>query len=328
MSILLMSYEMKSLGETGHNINISGTEINSPARMPDFIIIGAMKSGTTSLFKYLIRHPRIFDSDWKEPQYFSRDSKFNLGEKWYSDHFIDARDDQLIGEASTCYSRWPHYPHAAERIAKRLPNIRLIYLMRHPVERAYSHYGHIMQERLIRKEGKIVTFEEALEEEKEIFDASLYMMQIERYLPLFPRDQFLFLTSDELKSSPASLLQQTQEFLGIEPIDLFSQGKEKANRWGDKVSETRVRAFFEKIQRIPGLSGIISIISKDKRQRLKDTLINSKLLNSLFKTGLKDLRKNLSPLTPETRERLLIQFEEPSRRLEQFLGREFPGWHR
>lgn len=319
---------MKSLGETGQNINISGTETNSPGRMPDFLIIGAMKSGTTSLFQLLERHPGIFVPFWKEPQYFSRDHKFNLGEKWYTDNFADAREEQLIGEASTCYSRWPHFPHAAERIAKRLPNIRLIYIMRHPVERAYSHYGHIMQERLIRNEGKIVTFEEALEEEKEIIDASLYMMQIERYLPLFHREQFLFLTFDELKSSPDTLLQRTQNFLGVETIDLISHGEVKANQWGDKVSITRTRGFIENIQRLSGISGIKNIIPKDKRQRLKDALIHSKLLNSLFKTGLQDLRKSLSPLAPETRERLLKQFEAPTSNLEQFLGWQLPGWHR
>ena len=296
--------------------------------MPDFLIIGAMKSGTTSLFQLLERHPGIFLPHWKEPQYFSRDHKFNLGEKWYTDNFADAREGQLIGEASTCYSRWPHYPHTAERIARRLPNIRLIYLMRHPVERAYSHYGHIMQERLIRNEEKILTFEEAIEEEKEIIDASLYMMQIERYLPLFHREQFLFLTFDELKSSPDTLLQRTQEFLGVESMDLTDQGEVTANRWGDKVSEIRIRGFIKSIQRVLGVSGIISIIPKDMRQRLKDTLIHSKLLNSLFKTDLNDMRKNLSPLTPVTRESLLEKFEEPTRRLEQFLGWQLPGWHR
>ena len=323
-----MSVEMKSLGETGHNINNSGTETNSSGRMPDFLIIGAMKSGTTSLFQLLERHPGIFVPYWKEPQYFSRDHKFNLGEKWYTDNFFDAREDQLIGEASTCYSRWPYYPHAAERIAKRLPNISLIYIMRHPVERAYSHYGHIMQERLIRNEEKILTFEEALEEEKEIIDASLYMMQIERYLPLFSREQFLFLSFDELKSSPDALLQRTQKFLGVEPIDLISQGEVNTNRWGDKVSITRARGFIEKIQWVSGISGIKNIIPKGKRQRLKDTLIHSKLLNSLFKSGLKDLRKSLSPLTPKTRERLLKQFEAPTNNLERFLGWKLPTWHR
>lgn len=307
----------------------SGPEIEGTGRMPDFLIIGAMKSGTTSLFELLGRHPDIFVPYWKELQYFSRDHKFNRGEKFYRDEFIDAREDQLIGEASTCYSRWPHYPHAAERIAKRLPNIRLIYLMRHPVERAYSHYGHIMQERMIRKSGEILSFKEALENDREIIDASLYMMQIERYLPLFQRDQFLFLTLDELKSSPATLLQRTQEFLAIKPIDLAARSEVTANKWGDKVTETRIRGFIKGLQNVRGLSGVIKkVLPRATRQQLKDTLIQSNFLNSLFKTGRTDEKNRLSPLSPETREMLLAEFKEPTKQLEEFLGCELPGWHK
>ena len=305
----------------------SGQDLENAGRMPDFLIIGAMKSGTTSLFELLGRHPRIFFPYWKEPQYFSRDHIFNRGEKWYRDNFIDAREDQIIGEGSTCYSRWPHYPLAAKRIAERLPNIRLIYIMRHPVERAYSHYGHLMQKRMINKDCEIMTFEEALQEEKEIIDASLYMMQIERYIPLFPRDQFLFLTFDELKSSPNSLLLRAQEFLGVKPIDLTNWGEVKANKWGEEFMMERVRELIYDIGRFPAASKIKYLMSKERRQRLKDMLIRSKLLSFLYKARLEGERKRLSPLTLKTRQGLLDKFNKPTSQLEKFMGWELPSWH-
>lgn len=299
----------------------------SSGRMPDFLIIGAMKSGTTSLFEALERHPHVYAPQWKELQYFSRDHMFNRGEDFYRDNFVEARDDQIIGEGSTCYSRWPYYPHAAERIFERLPNIRLIYIMRHPVERAYSHYGHLMQERMVEKKGPILTFEEALEEEKEIIDTSLYMMQIERYLSLFHREQLLLLTLDEFKTSPEALLKRTQHFLGLDPIDLISQRTVHANKWGAKMAEERIRGVVGNIQGLYGLSKILKIVPKGSRQRLKETVIRSKFLNSLFKTGLTKKQEILTPLTPRIRQRLLKHFEEPTKQLEMFLDCKLDTWH-
>lgn len=297
-------------------------------RMPNFLIIGAMKSGTTSFFNMLSRHPSIYVPYYKELQYFSRDHKHALGDKFYTDHFLEARDDQIIGEGSTCYSRWPHYPHAAKRIAERLPDVRLIYLMRHPVERAYSHYGHIMQDRIIRKDGPILTFEEILDDEKEIIDTSLYKIQIENYLALFKRSQMLFLTFDELISSPAALLHRTQVFLGVEPIDLTMNGDTKDNQWGDKVAKRRVKGAVNIAQTLFRVSGVKYLLPKNIRLNLKRTAINSRTLNALFKTGLKNKMEILSPLKHKTRKRLLEQFEESTNWLESFISCDLPQWHK
>ena len=121
------------------------TDIRQHTRLPDFLIIGAAKSATTTLYEYLTRQQAIFMSPEKEPCYFSHDDVYAKGEDWYRSLFAGARDDQICGEASTTYSRWPQYPHAAERIARAIPQARFIYVMRHPVERIYSFYGHRMR---------------------------------------------------------------------------------------------------------------------------------------------------------------------------------------
>jgi hypothetical protein len=319
---------MISLPEQDCNKKNLQKEVVPTGRMPDFLIIGAMKSGTTSLFELLGRQPQIFLPRWKEPQYFSRDNKFSLGEKWYQNLFIDAREDQLIGEASTCYSRWPLYSHAAERIAARLPDVRLIYLMRHPVERAYSHYGHLMQERMIKRKGEILTFEEALEKEKEIIDTSLYMMQVKKYLEFFPQDQMFFLTLDELKSRPAELLLRIQDFLRIEPCDLTAGKEIKANPWGHAATKVKISEFVVDMSRIPVLSRVVTnVIPKDMRQSLKKVIFQSRFLYALFNSSLKKKKKHLSPLTGNTREKLLVHFKEPTRQLEDFLGLKLDSWY-
>ena len=308
---------------------ISRTKFKSNGRLPDFLIIGAMKSGTTSLFQSLDRHPQIFLAKRKEIQYFSRDHIYAKGENFYRDHFVDARKDQLIGEASACYSRWPLYPQAAERIAARLPDIHLIYVMRHPVERAYSHYGHIIQERMFGQKEEMLTFEAALEEDRDIIDTSMYMVHIERYLALFPREQMLFLTLDELKSKPQNLLRKTQEFLGVDLYDLTAQGEIRANQWGDATAETRIKNLINSLKKTPVLSHFVkNIIPTDTRQRLKEKAYHSKLLRSLFNTDLKDKNKCITPLSLITRKLLLKKFEKSTTQLEKFLGYNLDNWHK
>jgi hypothetical protein len=126
-------------------------------RFPDFLIIGSAKSGTTTLYECLQRHPNIFLPALKEPQFFSKNSVFEQGAAWYKALFAQAEDSQICGEASTTYTRWPHTPDVPRRIMNLLPNPKFIYLMRNPVERAYSHYCHHMRFEVT------MTFEEALQ---------------------------------------------------------------------------------------------------------------------------------------------------------------------
>ena len=143
----------------------------NPLRMmPDFIIIGTQKGGTTSLYRYLIEHPCVAPIYIKEPHFF--DIYFYKGLQWYRAHFPTAvekyyarhiqKHDLITGEASPYYL---FHPQAARRVAKTLPKARLIVLLRNPIDRAYSQYQH-----QTRQDGvEPLTFEEALEcEEKRL----------------------------------------------------------------------------------------------------------------------------------------------------------------
>ena len=133
------------------------------SKIPDFIIIGAAKSGTTSLYKYLCRHPQIFMCTPKEPDFFSIDANYFKGIDWYYSLFNEASPTQVCGEASTTYSRWHQHPKAAERIYQSLGQVKLIYIMRHPVDRAYSFYVHRFKGSLHKPELAVSnTFEETI----------------------------------------------------------------------------------------------------------------------------------------------------------------------
>ncbi len=109
---------------------------------PDFIVIGAMKSATTTLHEQLARQPGIFMSRPKEPNFFSDDEFYTRGRSWYAAIFDKAGQTELRGESSTHYAKLPTYPRTVERMVRHLPHLKLIYLMRHPIDRLMSQYVH------------------------------------------------------------------------------------------------------------------------------------------------------------------------------------------
>ena len=144
--------------------------VTSPWRTwPDFVIIGAQKSGTTSLYDFIVKHPAIESAAKKELHYFSW--FYACGDKWYRSNFPtnlsssrfykDVGQKLLTGEASPTYLFYPMVPG---RMVKALPNVKLIVILRNPVDRAYSHYNHN-----IRHKHETLSFEKALEREKKMY---------------------------------------------------------------------------------------------------------------------------------------------------------------
>ncbi len=147
---------------------------------PDFIVIGAMKSATTTLHEQLARQPGIFMSRPKEPNFFSDDAIYARGWSWYSALFRPASAADLRGESSTHYTKLPTYPRTVERMVRDLPRLKLIYVMRHPIDRLVSQYVHEVTA------GRIaVGLREALERHPELIDYSRYSMQLQPFLDVY-----------------------------------------------------------------------------------------------------------------------------------------------
>ena len=121
----------------------------------------------------------------KEIEYFCNDKNYSNGLDWYKEHFITESNTEVCGDMSTTYSRWPHTPDVPERVFKLVPEVKFIYILRHPIERTYSHYLHHM------REGVTMSFEQALQKNNIYVDCSKYMMQINHYLRFFPKENFL-----------------------------------------------------------------------------------------------------------------------------------------
>lgn len=205
---------------------------------PDFIIIGAQRCGTTSLYNTLANHPFIAPALKKEIHFF--DVNFRKGLVWYKAHFPlygrkyltqVRKQNVLTGEASPYYIFHPHVP---KRIAELLPQVKLIALLRNPVDRAYSHYHHE-----VRKGFESLSFEDAIEREQErlrietvkmledenyysfnhrhysYLSRGIYVDQLRVWMRFFSREQILILKSEDFYEHPPSVIKRIVEFLRL-----------------------------------------------------------------------------------------------------------------
>lgn len=224
---------------------------NSIRLMPDFIIIGTMRGGTTSLYSYLTNHPNIGPAYMKEVHFF--DVYYHKGLPWYRAQFPSSvqkyyaehvqKQQFITGEASPYYL---FHPHAPKRIARTLPQVKLVVLLRNPVNRAYSHYYH----EVAGGHEKLPTFEEAIDREQEriskeaeelagneryvsykhrhfsYLSRGIYVDQLKIWMDLFPREQFLILKSEDFYIDPAAIFQQVLEFVNVPGTGLNGQKEE------------------------------------------------------------------------------------------------------
>lgn len=178
----------------------SGDHLNAPTpsgRLPDFVIIGAAKSGTTTLHQWLGGQPEISATELKEPRFFSRD--WGNGLEWYRSLFAGAAADQLVGEASTNYTDQRYCEVAARRMAATIPRARLIYVVRHPVERLRSQYRHNW-----RRAAESAPLLEAIRRaDNPYVSRSLYFSRLSPYLERFPTAQICVVRFEDLVDDTA-----------------------------------------------------------------------------------------------------------------------------
>lgn len=205
--------------------------------LPDFLVIGAQKSGTTSLHSYLCQHPQLFPSPFKKEVFFfdggrnkSADS-FIRGESWYRAHFPRRRevgDDARIFETATHYV---FHPLAPGRIFNLAPKTKLIALLRNPAKRAISHYlastrknfeSLPMLEAFQREEARLEPVFKGRDYKNDAFihftykSRGRYKEQLDRYLEFFPAHQILLINSEELFNNPHESLKRVFNFVGVD----------------------------------------------------------------------------------------------------------------
>jgi hypothetical protein len=179
-------------------------------QQPTFIVIGAMRAGTTSLHYNLSRHPEILMSKKKETDFFSEPAQWNKGKIWYLSQFRKTYS-KCIGESSPGYTRRNMFPETSSRMHNFLPGLKLIYLVRAPMDRAVSHYIHAL---LTKGEASLP--EKAFTEGTDIFFQSCYGYQIEPYRKLYKKSDILVMRVEDLWDRPFQEMKKIFTFLKVD----------------------------------------------------------------------------------------------------------------
>lgn len=180
---------------------------------PDFLIIGAMKSATSTVTGFLEDHPETFVPPYFEPEFFARDEVWALGQDWYEAHFADKQGARLCGENSNMYTNNAVAPYCAERIARLYPDIKLIYIVREPISRTRSAWYEIRTH-----SGDVAppTLDLAVRDKPETYvDCSLYWKQLSAYRAHFSDAQIHIAFMEDLKTDSAAFFEGICSFLDI-----------------------------------------------------------------------------------------------------------------
>lgn len=289
----------------------------------DFIIIGAQKSGTTSLFKYLSAHPRIYMPAEKEIEYFQNDDKFSKGREWYYKRYFDnAGSQEIKGEASTHYMMYESVPG---RIQSYYPDIKLIACLRNPIDRAYSHYNMAVR-RGVEKRSFKECVDDAIERghisDSEIDDNLEYVMFgeygriLKHYLNWFKPEQVKVVFSEDLRNKPELVTRDLFRWLEVDADFVPPNVGKQYHQSGD--------------QRFPGLN--------ERARRLVKGLKKNKWANrhilwridfdALFfwlETEFNVKSKKIPLMSPEVREKLARYYQPDVEMLEKITG-QTPPW--
>jgi hypothetical protein len=207
----------------------------------NFMIVGAMKCGTSSMAWLLSEHPDICFSRPKEPNFFKEFHDWQSGLERYHSMFKH-KEARLNGEGSTSYTRLTESDYwVCEHIHRYNPEMKIIYLVRHPVKRAISHYMHFVQRGFTSKD-----FTESFFGDK-ILETSCYYNQISPYIDLFGRDKVLILKFEDFIINQKAALIKTAAFLDIDPLPISHMQDVKKNATADrKVMSIQQEAFFKR----------------------------------------------------------------------------------
>lgn len=221
-------------------------------RLPDFIIIGAMKSATSTLHDQLAARDGITMSSPKELYFMSDDPVYAKGLDWYSSHFTNAPPSDLCGESTTHYTKLPTYPHTIDRIATHLPEARFIYVMRHPIDRLESAFLHMWFEK-----ETTLGFDEAVAGGiPELIDYGRYAYQLEPWFERFGRERIHPVFVDRLRADQDDVMNRVCEFIGYDGdrswVDDVANNNVSTERLQQSDTRDRMKSipFYESARRL------------------------------------------------------------------------------
>lgn len=311
-------------------------------KLPDFIVVGANKGGTTSLYHYLKQHPDVYLSPIKEPHFFSKDIDTALFSKAFAQNKLQDIDAYVHGDMTTEYHaafvrEWEHYrllfknamnekalgelstsylysEVAAKEIYKALGKIKIIIALRNPVQRAFSHY----RMNLYTGNSNIFNFSEALQEDLNhipkvwgnanlYLELGLYYEQVKRYLDTFSSENVKIIFTEDLKTNTQSVITDLYSFIGVD----YSFKPDTSVRYNEVYTPK-----YKNLTWLLNASGIRPFAKKISSGRLKEIAIKLLYRN----------KEDKSQMTLEEKKFLVNFYKEDVQKLSQLLNKDLSHW--
>ena len=278
--------------------------------LPNLIVIGGLKCGTTSLHHYLNLHPEVAMSRPKELNFFVAELNWELGVDWYRSHFPESAP--VRGETSPHYTNLPRFQGVAERMRTTLGDeARVIYMVRHPIERLLSHYLHN-----VGGGYEARSLEDAVADERSAYvQRGLYAMQARPYLDAFGAERVLIVGREELGREREATMRRTFEFAGVDP-EFRSEQFDREWETGSGKGSGGFR-LMDRAVRLPGLRALDRNFDRlpERMRWMVERLVHDPDSGEAPKPEL----------APELRRRLAETFAPDVAELERLAGRSF-GW--
>lgn len=292
--------------ETGHTLSEARPNSSRGSALPNLIIIGAQKCGTSGLHYYLSLHPEVSMSDPKELNFFIEERSWSRGIEWYSRHFDPAA--RCRGEASPNYTAYPQHMGVPERMHSVVPEAKLVYLVRDPVDRIASHWVHNFAKR--REKGDLRAT--LLHPNTSYVSRSKYFMQLQRFLTRFPDEQVMVIDNQDLRDDRMSTLRRLFEFVGVDAgfeHPKFEQVRHSTSR---KKRATKMGMRVQKLSRTPTGRRV-------PRRAWLALDVALPLSKPISKPATEAVREALG-------EEVLEVLHEDAERLRSYTGRDFSTW--
>ncbi|GAB4534258.1 MAG: sulfotransferase [Pleurocapsa sp.] len=303
--------------------------------LPNFLIVGAAKSGTTSLCKYLEQHPQIFISPDKEPNFFAFEGltlppfsgpadtnklyktlyQYSVTDiNSYQNLFQQVSQEQAIGEGSV---RYLYFPQTAERIKKYIPDVRLIVILRNPIDRLYSHYLMMRERYQLEPLGLM----QALEQEDErihnnwgwdwhYVKVGMYYQQLKRYIDLFDRKSIKVFLYEDFCQNPVQVVQEVCRHIGVD--DKFVP---------DISKRSKVATYISKSYKLNGLLNQPNPMRSTLR-----CLLPQSIYKRVISYGNYLNRTPVVPMASDIRKHLQEIFKEDILQLQDSISRDLSAW--
>lgn len=292
--------------------------------LPNFLIVGAAKAGTTSLYYYLDQHPEIYMSPIKEPRFFAPEfytthSKGLVRSPWesspltiqdYQKLFEEVDEEKAIGEASTEYLYFEKTP---QRIKQLVPETRIVAILRNPIERAYSAYCY-----QLRDGCEILSFKEALEQEESrksqgwrpgwlYRESSLYYIQLKRYLDHFSPQKVKVCLHEDLKQNTKETVSDIYTFLGVDPHFTFDT--------------TNKNVSF-----VPKYARLNRFLKRNPIVQVAGTMLIPDALRAAITGKLRASASKPKKLSPKLKAEMVEFFSSDIQRVENLINRDLSHW--